>query len=73
MDGDSLNEVVEDLEELLGDDYETVWVAKPVEDSMLDLINPCVKCGSGSTIYDEGADEYECLDCGFKWEVLKNE
>jgi transcription elongation factor Elf1 len=73
MDSDSLDEVVEDLENLLDDDYETVWAAESHLGSLLDLIHPCVKCGETMTVYDEDRNEYECLNCGFRWEILSNE
>jgi len=73
MDADSFDEVIEDLEELLLDEYETNWDDEPNAGSMLDLIHPCVKCGETMTAYDEKTGEYECLDCGFRWEILTNE
>lgn len=70
----TLEDAIDELEELLEDDWEEVWEAHNSAHvgSMLDLITPCVKCGSNMTAYDEGLSEYECLECGFRWEILKN-
>jgi len=73
MSADSFDEVIEDLEELLEDTYETVVASESNMGSMLDLIHPCPKCGETITTYDEDACEYECLDCGFRWEILYHE
>jgi len=75
MTTDALDEIVEDLEELLSSDEfsETSLDVGTNIGSMLDLIYPCVKCGETMTAYDEDRNEYECLNCGFKWEILTNE
>jgi hypothetical protein len=75
MTTDALDEVVENLEELLeefDEPLEMSWSDTSLR-SMLDLVNPCVRCGSSVTIHNDRSGEYECLDCGFKWEILKNE
>lgn len=77
VDMDSMEGVMEDMEELLdeledGDStVEMAW-AGPYLGNMSDLMKPCVRCGSFITVYDEKSNEYECLDCGFKWEILTN-
>lgn len=70
-----LGEVVEDLEELLAecDPPKITWTPESNVGSMLDLVHPCVKCGETMTVYDPETGEYECLDCGFKWEILTHE
>ena len=72
MTTDALNEVVEDLEGLLDecDDPKITWAADSHIGSMLDLVHPGVKCGETMTAYNQDTLEYECLGCGFKWEVL---
>ena len=60
-----VEEVVEELEEMLVDDDHI--------GSMLDLVHPCVRCGETMTAYNPDTFEYECLSCGFKWEVLNHE
>lgn len=72
MTTDALDEVVEDLEELLTGG-EMSWTSNANVSSMLDLLHPCVKCGKTMTVYDAAKGEYECLECGFEWEILKNE
>lgn len=69
---ESMDEAIEDLLEFLDEE------GNPFEDdsnvgSMLDLIHPCVKCGEAMTAYNSKTSEYECLVCGFKWEILKHE
>ena len=75
MTTENLEGVVEDLEELLGEcgDPEITWAPESNIGSMLDLIHPCVRCGETMTVYNQDTSEYECLDCGFKWEVLSHE
>jgi DNA-directed RNA polymerase subunit RPC12/RpoP len=75
MTTENLGEVVEDLEELLSEcDPPTItWTPESNIGSMLDLVHPCVKCGEAMTAYDPETSEYECLMCGFKWEILTNE
>lgn len=69
---DALHDVVEDIEEILSEDNDPVEMAwsGPYLKSMGSLINPCVRCGGSLTIYDDKLKEYECLSCGFKWEIL---
>jgi ribosomal protein S27AE len=75
MTTESLGEVVEDLEELLseGGPSTMTWAPESNVGSMLDLVHPCVKCGETMTAYDPETSEYECLMCGFKWEILSHE
>jgi ribosomal protein S27E len=75
MTTNALDEVVESLDELLAecdDPVEMAW-SGPYLKSMLDFIHPCVKCGASVTVYDDKLKEYECLSCGFKWEILTND
>ena len=69
---ESIDEAIGELVEAMDEDD------NPFDDdihigSMLDLINPCVKCGGTMTVYNPKTSEYECLDCGFKWEILTHE
>jgi len=45
-----------------------------VEDtmSMSEHIMPCARCQSPA-VYKCDANTYECVDCGFKWEILQND
>ena len=40
--------------------------------SMSDLILPCARCQSPA-VFKCDENTYECAECGFKWEILKNE
>jgi len=75
MTTEGLGEAVEDLEELLSEcgSPEMTWMPESNIGSMLNLIKPCVRCGETMTVYDPETSEYECLVCGFKWEVLTHE
>ena len=66
---ESIGEAIEELMEVMDEDGE----GESHVGSMLDLITPCVKCGEAMTVYDPEASEYECLICGFKWEILRHE
>ena len=72
VDSESLAEVVETLDHLLSDDFKEWPIDHHIKD-MLSLLHPCVKCGSVMTAYNQKAAEYECLACGFKWEILNYE
>lgn len=39
------------------------------DESLLDLIHPCVRCGS-PTAYRISETEYMCPECGMEWEIL---
>lgn len=41
-------------------------------DSILDSLFSCVKCGK-SILLDPSETEYKCPHCGFEWEILENE
>ena len=73
MTTEGLGEAVEGLEELLSECGPPEMTWSPDINSMSDMIKPCVKCGETMTVYDPETSEYECLDCGFKWEILKHE
>lgn len=71
-----LDEVSNDLASLFDEDLYDIYDDMEINEaaaSMSELINPCVKCGSLLTTYNEPLHEYECLDCGFKWEILEND
>ena len=77
MTTDNLKAVVEDIQGLVDEgrepDLNVTWEPESNLGSMLDLVHPCVKCGEAMTAYDPETSEYECLMCGFKWEILTNE
>jgi hypothetical protein len=67
----SISEAIGEIFDILEEESD-MFVDNSETGLMSDLIHPCVKCGSATTMYD-GVCEYECLMCGFRWEALNNE
>jgi DNA-directed RNA polymerase subunit RPC12/RpoP len=58
LDRERVDEAMGCILELMGEDS-----------SMVDLLNPCVRCGSPKTTHNEDYTEFKCLECDFEWGI----